>query len=321
MKSKNTFWKLISLKLFQLAIIALVSIYIWYIDFIFFENRGFGYDHHYYKKLLISEGFGKFFITYISEGATEPISAVFFYALSNLAGSETLKFFLAREIIFLLFIYRFHKSNKIFIFGILLYLTPLMQTLFQSNLRQGLAIAILVFLLPIWRNFTPFLLGTLSHLSISFLLILRIFNQKKILLFSSILMPLLIFLVITLMPDNLLNTLNDKLEARMKITEIQNLGYFFHLFLILLIYLFLTEGRNDRLNSKKVYITSVVFLFFVLCIPLNNVPQRLIPLVWLLPIYDLCCRDTHWNYKIPISLLSIYFILMWLKTLLLASSN
>ena len=299
----------------RISIVTLVSVYIWYINFSFFEVRGFGYDHLYYKKLLTNQDFKSFFIIYISEGATEPISALFFYTISALALTEDLKFFLAREIIFLIFIYRFFNSNQKFMFGILIYLTPLMQTLFQSNLRQGLSIAILVFLLPIWKSLVPFIIGSLSHLSVSTLVLLRVLRRKSTLFFSIFLIPALIALISSFMHVDLFNTLSEKLVARFKVTEIQNIGYLFHLFIIILIYLFLNDGSIARLNVRKVYIAFAVILFFIVCIPLNNVPQRLVPIVWLLPIYEIYKNVSPRNYTIPLCLLFIYFTIMWLKTI------
>lgn len=299
----------------QISAIALVSVYIWYLDFNFFETRGFGYDHLYYKKLIVNQDLRNFLFAYISEGATEPISAAFFYGASILPVSQEYKFFLVRELIFLIYIYRFCSSKRLFVFGFLLYLTPLMQTLFQSNLRQGLSIAILVFLLPAWTGVVPFILGSLSHLSISALLLLRVFTRSSALYVVAPLIGLLIFLAPYLMPDDFITTLIAKIEARVKVTEIQNIGYFVHLFVVIFIYLFLKKGRLYKFSARKLYLSFLILIFFIVCAPLNNVPQRLIPLVWLLPIYEFYQNKKISNYMVPVGFLLFYLVLMWVKTI------
>lgn len=292
-----------------------VTVYLWFTDFDFFETRGFGYDHIYYKGLLESSNLNSFLIKYISEGATEPLSAIFLYSFSLLPLGLEVKFFLVRLIIFLIFILGCRSSNRLFFFGIFLYLTPLMQTLFQSNLRQGLSISVMVLLLPWWSSLLPYFIGTLAHFGTSIILAFRILSNRYYLLIAPLTIVAIFIGLLPYLPADFINTLSLKLEARIKIVKIGSVGYLFHLIIILSIYLISRSRSFMRLDKKSFLLSISIFTLFFFLLPLNNVPQRLIPFVWFLPIHNLYQDSNTRNVRIIFIILLIYTFLMWVKTI------
>ena len=306
---------LCKIRVLRLIVLASVVAYIWSINFNFFETRGFGGDHIYYRELLASSDFNVFLIKYISEGATEPLSAVFLYSISLLPLDEDFKFFFARLFIFLLFIGGCRSSDKLFYFGAIVYLTPLMQTLFQSNLRQGFSVALIVSLLPLWRSAIPFFIGALAHTGSFVVLLLRMISNNTYFLVLALFGSVLALGLIQFLPSDISNTLAIKVAARTKLTGVEKFGYVAHPIIILSIYLISNSRSFFRLDKKALWVCILALTLLMTLLPFNDVARRLIPFFWFLPIYTIYRNSNLRNVEIMFAMTLVYFIAMWIKTI------
>jgi hypothetical protein len=291
------------------------------VDFEYFATRGFGTDHLYYRAVIGADNLIQAFAIYISEGASEPLSLIYFYVISLLPLDSDWKFDLARIIMYFLIIWNFRRQTFPLLFITIIYFNPLMFTMFQSNLRQALAFSLLVYLLTLRFRHMAFLLATMAHSSV--IIVYAVLNYRYTILTALVTVGLLIGIIFAADNNEYLlqwsNVAYSKINSRILVTEIQDLGFLIHLSFILIIYLSMNQ-RNLRVKRSSVLVSLSIFTLFICLMFFNNIAQRLVVYVWLLPIMKLHSyndRDISTKTNLPLLIMALYTLLLWMKTLTL----
>lgn len=301
----------------KIVIIFISLVLLLSVDYEYFQYRGFGTDHLYYRKIINSNDFREAFSIFISESASEPLSLMYFYLISCLPLDDIWKFDLARMIIYIVGIWNFRKQTLPLLFVTAIYFSPLMFTMFNSNLRQALAFSSLVFFITHRRWHIAFLTATMMHLSVLVVYLVANYRHLIVVLFIFMILFIVVFAIggSSEVFSQWIGAVSKKFIWRIRVTEIQNLGYLIHLFFALIIFLvmnqkFLVIKKSDLFVSISIFIIFICFIFF------NNVAQRLVVYVWLLPILKLSACSVPSNIKkiyVPLFIVIMYSSINWFK--------